>query len=91
VNVRLIAWCRERKADGFGLMLWSARGMAYAQHAADVLSIRDLFDVICGKPGYVVDDQGWNWIKHTHIVRSFDAEVGKDVEIGQKSLGPSQP
>ena len=71
LNEPLIAWCRKQKEAGFQLMLWSSRGQSYAKAAAEELGVVDLFDVICSKPGFVVDDQGWSWIKFTRIVRAF--------------------
>ena len=52
-------------------MLWSSRGSAYAMKAAVLYGIEDLFSVICSKPGYIVDDQGWNWIRYTRVIRSL--------------------
>ena len=78
-NNRLIEWCKERKADGFTLMLWSARGEAHARKYAELFEVLDLFDLICSKPGYIVDDQGWGWIKYTRVIRS----VGDSVDDGQ--------
>ena len=68
-NVRLIAWLREQKAKGFKLLLWSAQGQAHAQRAADAYGIATLFDTITGKPGYIVDDKGWGWIRGTRVLR----------------------
>ena len=70
-NARLIEWCRQRKADGFQLILWSARGEAHARRYAEAFAVADLFAVICSKPGYIVDDLGWGWIRHTRVIRSF--------------------
>lgn len=67
-NERLIKWCRARKEEGFSLMLWSSQGEAHARKYAELFRIVDLFDVICSKPGYIVDDQGWGWIKYTGVI-----------------------
>lgn len=69
-NDRVIEFCKKQKALGFRLMLWSARGKEYAQSAADKFGVTGLFDDIVSKPGYVLDDQGWSWIKYTHVIRS---------------------
>ena len=71
VNERLVEWCRRQKTAGFSLMLWSSRGNDYAQKAADLFGVRDLFDVVCSKPGYIVDDQGWKWIAYTKTIRTL--------------------
>lgn len=70
-NEKLIEWCREKRADGFSLMLWSSRGEVNARHYAELFGVVDLFDVICSKPGYIVDDKGWRWTQYTRIVGRF--------------------
>lgn len=70
-NTRLIAWCRQQKMAGFYLMLWSSRGEAHARNRAIQRGVVELFDLICSKPGYVVDDQGWGWIKYTKVIKSL--------------------
>jgi hydroxymethylpyrimidine pyrophosphatase-like HAD family hydrolase len=74
-NQKLIEWCKERKAQGFFLMLWSARGEAYARSFADTFGISGMFDLICSKPGYIVDDQGWGWVKYTKVIRTLWEEI----------------
>jgi hypothetical protein len=56
---------------GYSLMLWSARGREYADAMAQRYGVAGLFDVILAKPGYIVDDLGWDWIKYTQVIRSF--------------------
>jgi hydroxymethylpyrimidine pyrophosphatase-like HAD family hydrolase len=85
-NTRLIEWCRERKSEGFALMLWSARGEAYARNYAERFDVLELFDLICSKPGYIVDDQGWGWIKYMRVIRSLSAPV--DAETDEQCAEP---
>ena len=73
-NLRLISWCEERKKEGFFLMLWSARGEAHARKHAEAFGVVDLFDLILSKPGYIVDDQGWGWVRYTKVVKSLSPE-----------------
>ena len=61
-------WCRKQKNAGFFMILWSARGQEYAQQACDHAEMHDVFDVVLGKPGYIVDDVGWRWINFTKVV-----------------------
>lgn len=75
VNQKLVKWCEQQKANGYSLMLWSARGKQYAQAAAEQFCVAHLFDDIVSKPGYIVDDQGWSWIKFTHVVRRLDVDA----------------
>lgn len=71
-NRQVIEFCKAQKARGIILTLWSARGKKYAQAVADKFEVASLFDDIVSKPGYVLDDQGWNWIKHTHVIRTLN-------------------
>jgi hydroxymethylpyrimidine pyrophosphatase-like HAD family hydrolase len=68
VNAALVEYCRARKAEGYRLMLWSARGIEHAQRAVDLFGLAGLFDDVVGKPGYIIDDLGWTWIKYTHVI-----------------------
>jgi hypothetical protein len=46
--------------------VWSARGREYAQWAAAKAGLV----VHClSKPGLVLDDQGWDWTRHTRVVK----------------------
>lgn len=77
VNDRVVEFCRAQKERGFVLVLWSARGKAYAQAVAEKFGVTELFDDIVSKPGYVLDDQGWSWIKYTHVIRSLAEPPGR--------------
>jgi|688.fasta_scaffold394350_2 hypothetical protein len=70
-NESLLEWLQAKKADGFRLVLWSARGQAHARAAAELFECSELFEAILAKPGYVVDDRAWSWIKWTRVVRSL--------------------
>jgi hydroxymethylpyrimidine pyrophosphatase-like HAD family hydrolase len=70
-NEPLIRWLRARKAEGFHLILWSARGQQHALEIANRLELVALFDTIVSKPGYVVDNEGWAWTRFTRIVFDF--------------------
>ena len=76
-NTKLIEWLRERRDEGFTLTLWSARGEAHARNAAELFGVTDLFAAIISKPGYIVDDKGWSWIRFTQVVTAF-CEVTED-------------
>lgn len=68
----LAEWVRKKHDEGYETILWSARGRKHAQAAADRHGIADYFDSILSKPGYIVDDLGWSWIKYTQVVRRLD-------------------
>ena len=65
----LVDWAGQRKAEGFDLILWSAQGRRHAEDAAKASGTLDLWTAIIGKPGYIVDDQGWKWIRFTKVIR----------------------
>jgi hydroxymethylpyrimidine pyrophosphatase-like HAD family hydrolase len=70
VTPELIAWLQARKADGFRLMLWSARGRDHAAGAIATFDLpADLFDDVISKPGYVLDNCGWEWTRFTQVVK----------------------
>jgi len=66
---RLADWAKEKKEEGFEVILWTARGRDHALRTAKKFEIEDHFTAIIGKPGYVVDDLGWTWVKFTRVVR----------------------
>jgi hypothetical protein len=79
LNMRLVEYLREKKAEGYRLMLWSMRGEKYARTYADTHGIAEMFDVVAGKPGYIIDDVGWSWIKYTAVIRKM-REGGNEQE-----------
>lgn len=68
INQPLVVWCKEKKQSGFRLMLWSSRGLEYARRFADQFDMSSVFDDVVSKPGYVVDDQGWQWVRYTKVI-----------------------
>jgi hydroxymethylpyrimidine pyrophosphatase-like HAD family hydrolase len=71
LNRRLAEWAKVKKEAGFEVVLWTAQGKEHAEKVAQKYGIEDHFTAIIGKPGYVVDDLGWAWVKFTKIVRGF--------------------
>ena len=67
LNLELIEWLRG-KADDHVIMLWSMAGMVHAENVAKDAGCYDLFDIILPKPGYIVDDDGWNWTRYTEVM-----------------------
>ena len=68
-NAAAIELLEQKKAEGFKLMLWSMRGERHARAIATQCGCLDLFDVVTGKPGYVLDDEGWRWTRRTVVLR----------------------
>ena len=75
LNVDLAEWCKQKKSEGFRLMLWSARGQKHAEEAAYRSNLEDVFDTVISKPGFVVDDMGWSWVKYTKIIDRLETEL----------------
>ena len=71
INAPLCGWIKEKKRKGFHVILWSARGMRHAQGVARKAGMDEVFDTIIGKPGYIVDDRGWGWVKFTRVLRNW--------------------
>tara|TARA_R110000824_G_scaffold162702_1_gene338404 strand:- start:1549 stop:1797 length:249 start_codon:yes stop_codon:yes gene_type:complete len=69
LNRRLAEWAKEKKAEGFEVILWTAQGVDHARRVADAHGIAENFTAIIGKPGFIVDDMGWRWVKYTKILR----------------------
>lgn len=68
VNERVADYARRKKAEGFEVWLWSSRGQEHASNAAELAGLADVFDHILSKPGEIVDDQGWRWIRFTREI-----------------------
>lgn len=79
LNRPLVEWAKERKADGFDVLLWTARGRAHAERVAKAHGIEDAFTAILGKPGYLVDDLGWRWTRYTRVLRRL-SQLGDERE-----------
>lgn len=71
LNEKVVSFCRNQKEQGFYLILWSARGEKYARAVAAHFDVADIFDVILSKPGYILDDEGWGWIKFTRVIQNL--------------------
>ena len=69
INARVVSYCQAKHADGWTLLLWSTRGEQHARKAAQEAGIAHLFEHILSKPGHIVDDKGWTWVRFTKIVR----------------------
>ena len=65
LNEKLAAWITEKHQAGFETILWSARGRDHALKVAQHFNLQGSFSAIISKPGYIVDDKGWSWIKYT--------------------------
>lgn len=69
---RVAGFARRKKLEGFEVWLWSSRGELHARRAAEAAGLTDVFRHILSKPGCIVDDQGWNWIRYTQAITCLD-------------------
>ena len=69
LNRPLADWAKEKKEEGFEVLLWTAQGKQHAERIAEMHNITHHFTAIIGKPGYIVDDLGWSWVKFTQVLR----------------------
>jgi hypothetical protein len=72
LNERVRDYCVAMREDGWTLILWSAAGEQHARQTAERHGVVGLFDLICGKPGIIVDDLGWDWTQNTQVIRAFE-------------------
>jgi len=71
LNEGLAEWAKEQKERGAEVVLWSAAGVDHARDVADRFNVVDNFTHIMSKPGYIVDDVGWDWIKYVKVLTDF--------------------
>lgn len=71
-QAKAIEWCRQKKRDGWSLILWSAAGRDHALRAAVLCGLDGAFVAIIAKPSVILDDIGWSWIKHTCVIRAVE-------------------
>jgi hydroxymethylpyrimidine pyrophosphatase-like HAD family hydrolase len=64
----------SKRAEGFDVILWSARGRKHAEDQAMRFGIKSVFTAILSKPGYIIDDIGWSWIKFTKWIRGSEIQ-----------------
>lgn len=67
INAPLVESLKAKADDGFDLIVWSMRGRAYAQAAADRCGLDAA--VCVGKPGMIIDDCGIDWLRGCTVAR----------------------
>ena len=68
-NAEAADYARAMHADGWRIIVWSARGHEYAKDAAEDCGLSDLDRLtVCGKPAAVLDDQGWRWARWVPVI-----------------------
>ena len=79
LTVSVVEFARLKKNEGFDVILWSAKGREHAEKQARRFHIEDCFTAIISKPGYIIDDLGWSWIKFTKWIRGAELRGSKTV------------
>jgi len=69
-NEILIDYLTEKKAEGYDIFLWSARGKSHAQDVATRFNLTNLFSAIISKPDIMIDDRGWSWTRYVNVLSS---------------------
>lgn len=72
LNQKLADWIQAKQLKGFETLLWSAQGKDHAQKVAERFEITGHFSAIISKPGFIVDDKSWSWIKFTKRITRLD-------------------
>lgn len=70
VNAALVSFAHRCSEQGFDLMLWSMRGREVAKQAAEAAGLSSVIDVVASKPGYMIDDRGFDWLRGVRLVRA---------------------
>jgi TPR repeat protein len=100
VNTQLINFLEnmsEANGGDYQLILWSMAGHAHAEEVAEELKITHLFEHILTKPGYMIDDDGKNWLRFTHLItpefykgNSSCRQVLRDSLIAEAEAGDAE-
>lgn len=68
LNQPAVDWIRTVHRNGFFTFLWSIRGHDYAKEFVEKYQLGDAFDAVLPKPGYCLDDKGWDWTEYTKVI-----------------------
>lgn len=68
VNTELIKWLIKKHVDDYEINVWSMAGKKHAERAVERCGIALIVSNTLSKPGYIVDDMGWNWIQYTKAI-----------------------
>ncbi len=68
LNERLLKWIDAKLRKGFQFSLRSMRGAEHALNTATKFNVSNRFLNFLSKPGAIVDDHGWRWIKFSKAI-----------------------
>jgi phosphoglycolate phosphatase-like HAD superfamily hydrolase len=74
----IVEWAARRRSKGYEVILWSAQGKAHADQVVASHGLEGVFSVVISKPGYILDDVGWAWIRHTRAINLRAFEDGRE-------------
>ena len=58
-------------SQGTDVVVWSARGKAHAERAAQMAGLEGRVTCV-GKPDAIIDDRGWGWIRYARVLSADD-------------------
>jgi len=64
INRRLTSWIKTQWLDGYEIIIWSMQGAKYADKICRKANLENYVTHCISKPGTIVDDEGWTWIKN---------------------------
>jgi predicted HAD superfamily phosphohydrolase YqeG len=64
LNKSVIDIIDKMRSDGFEIYLWSMAGRPHAISIAEHFGVAEMFDEIISKPGYMIDDDGFSWLRY---------------------------
>lgn len=76
-NHKHIKLLKDHKARGYGVIVWSAGGSAWARAAVEALELESYVDVILAKPAKFVDDLQATEILGTRIYLNEHSKENK--------------
>lgn len=67
LDEKVVNFAKAKHVEGFELIIWSSRGSEYAKGAMVEAGLSEIARAI-SKPGYVLDDDGWEWTRYTRVI-----------------------
>jgi len=69
INIKLVSYIKSKKREGYDINIWSMRGKKYAEKWMIRAGLKYDVTHCLSKPGMIIDDEGWNWIKNCRVTK----------------------